>query len=177
MSPDHNAIIGEAPAVSRFLYATGFSGHGFLHAPAVGELVRDLVLRRRSFVDASAMGVERFDESSSLAPEFTSGYSGEGDTPTEQLELLPGAVDKADAFLTDHRATRERFERVASLVDGFETPYGLELLATAHWVATKEGARTPDAIHEWAPGKRQFSRPQIALAVERLADGAWVDAR
>jgi O-acetyl-ADP-ribose deacetylase (regulator of RNase III) len=112
---------------------------------------------------------------------LTSGYSGEGDTPTEQLELLPGAVDKADAFLTDHRATRERFERVASLVDGFETPYGLELLATAHWVATKEGARTPDAIadaiHEWAPGKRQFSRPQIALAVERLADGAWVDAR
>jgi sarcosine oxidase, subunit beta len=70
MSLDHNAIIGEAPAVSRFLYATGFSGHGFMQAPAVGELVRDLVLRRRSFVDAAAMGVERFDESSSLASEF-----------------------------------------------------------------------------------------------------------
>jgi O-acetyl-ADP-ribose deacetylase (regulator of RNase III) len=112
---------------------------------------------------------------------LTSGYSGEGDTPTEQLELLPGAVDKADAFLTDHGATRERFDRVASLVDGFETPYGLELLATAHWVATKEGAQTPDmiadAIYAWGPGKHQFSRPQIALAVQRLADGAWVEAR
>ena len=111
---------------------------------------------------------------------LTSGYSGEGDAPTEQLELLPGAVDKAEAFLTDHRATRERFDRVASLVDGFETPYGLELLATAHWVATKEGARTPDAIadaiYAWGPGKTQFSRSQISLAVERLRDGAWVQA-
>lgn len=111
---------------------------------------------------------------------LTTGYSGEGDAPTEQIELLPGAVDNADAFLTDHRATRERFDRVAALVDGFETPYGLELLATAHWVATKEDARTPDtiaaAIYEWAPGKSQFSRAQISLAVERLADDAWVEA-
>jgi O-acetyl-ADP-ribose deacetylase (regulator of RNase III) len=111
---------------------------------------------------------------------LTSGYSGEGDTPTEQLELLPGAVDKAEAFLIDHRPTRERFDRVASLVDGFETPYGLELLATAHWVATKERAATSDdiadAIYAWGAGKNQFSRAQIALAVERLTDGAWVEA-
>jgi glycine/D-amino acid oxidase-like deaminating enzyme len=70
MSPDHNAIIGEAPAVSRFLYATGFSGHGFMQAPAVGEIMRDLVLRRPSFVDVSAMSVDRFDGSASLAGEF-----------------------------------------------------------------------------------------------------------
>ena len=44
MTPDHNAIIGEAGGVSRFLYATGFSGHGFLQGPAVGEILRDLVL-------------------------------------------------------------------------------------------------------------------------------------
>ena len=44
VTPDHNALIGEAPGVSRFLYATGFSGHGFLQAPAAGEIVRDLVL-------------------------------------------------------------------------------------------------------------------------------------
>ena len=47
MTPDHNALIGEAPAPSRFLYATGFSGHGFQQAPAVGEIVRDLYLGRR----------------------------------------------------------------------------------------------------------------------------------
>jgi sarcosine oxidase subunit beta len=61
VTPDHNAIIGESRAVSRFLYATGFSGHGFLQGPAVGEILRDLVLDRAPFVDVSALSVERFD--------------------------------------------------------------------------------------------------------------------
>lgn len=60
------------------------------------------------------------------------GYTGEGDAPTEQLALLPGAVDEAEAFLAAHPATSDRFDRVARLVEGFETPFGLELLATAH---------------------------------------------
>jgi sarcosine oxidase subunit beta len=68
MSPDHNAIIGEAAGVSRFLYATGFSGHGFLQGPATGELLRDLVLRRPTFADISPLAVERF-ERADLRPE------------------------------------------------------------------------------------------------------------
>jgi sarcosine oxidase, subunit beta len=60
VSPDHNALIGEAAGVSRFLYATGFSGHGFLQAPAVGEIIRDLVLEREPFVDVSALSADRF---------------------------------------------------------------------------------------------------------------------
>ena len=59
-SPDNNALIGETETPSRFLYATGFSGHGFLQGPAVGEIVRDLVLGRDPFVDVSALSVERF---------------------------------------------------------------------------------------------------------------------
>ena len=60
MTPDHNALIGEAEAApGRFLYATGFSGHGFQQAPAVGEIVRDLYLRRQPFVDVSALRVGR----------------------------------------------------------------------------------------------------------------------
>jgi sarcosine oxidase, subunit beta len=69
MTPDHNAIIGEAAAVSRFLYATGFSGHGFLQGPAVGEILRDMVLRRPTFVDVSPLSVERFD-AAALRPEY-----------------------------------------------------------------------------------------------------------
>ena len=69
MTPDHNAIIGEATGVSRFLYATGFSGHGFLQAPAVGEILRDLVLRRPTFVDIGPLGVNRF-QTSALRPEY-----------------------------------------------------------------------------------------------------------
>jgi sarcosine oxidase subunit beta len=69
MTPDHNAIIGEASGVSRFLYATGFSGHGFLQGPAVGEILRDMVLRRPTFVDISPLSVERFD-AAALRPEY-----------------------------------------------------------------------------------------------------------
>jgi sarcosine oxidase, subunit beta len=60
VTPDHNALVGELADVSRFLYATGFSGHGFLQAPAVGEIVRDLLLGREPFVDVSPLSVERF---------------------------------------------------------------------------------------------------------------------
>jgi sarcosine oxidase subunit beta len=60
VTPDHNALVGEATAVSGFLYATGFSGHGFLQAPAIGEIVRDLVLGHEPFVDVEPLSVERF---------------------------------------------------------------------------------------------------------------------
>jgi sarcosine oxidase, subunit beta len=69
MTPDRNAIIGEATGVARFLYATGFSGHGFLQGPAVGEILRDMVLRRPTFVDISPLSVERFD-AAALRPEY-----------------------------------------------------------------------------------------------------------
>ena len=61
-TPDHNALIGEAEGVSRFLYATGFSGHGFLMGPAVGEVVRDLYHGVRPVVDVSALDVRRFQD-------------------------------------------------------------------------------------------------------------------
>jgi sarcosine oxidase, subunit beta len=60
MTPDHNAIVGEASDVSRFLYATGFSGHGFLMGPAIGEVMRDLYLGRPPVVDVSALSLDRF---------------------------------------------------------------------------------------------------------------------
>lgn len=59
-TPDHNALIGESGIVSRFIYATGFSGHGFLMGPAVGEVLRDLVLGHTPAVDVSGFDVERF---------------------------------------------------------------------------------------------------------------------
>ena len=60
MTPDHNALIGESTEVSRFLYAAGFSGHGFLMGPAVGEVMRDLYLGRPPVVDVTALGLHRF---------------------------------------------------------------------------------------------------------------------
>ena len=60
VTPDHNAIVGEVTEVRRFLYATGFSGHGFLQGPAIGEVLRDLVLGHTPVIDVSALDVSRF---------------------------------------------------------------------------------------------------------------------
>ena len=59
-TPDHNGIIGEAADLPGFFYCTGFSGHGFLLGPAVGEVIRDLILGRTPAVDVSAFSVDRF---------------------------------------------------------------------------------------------------------------------
>ena len=66
-TPDANALIGEAATVSRFLYATGFSGHGFSQAPAAAEIIRDLVRGREPFVDITPLRAERFAEHSPIA--------------------------------------------------------------------------------------------------------------
>lgn len=60
VTPDHNALLGEATEVSRVLYACGFSGHGFLQSPAVGEVIRDLYLGRTPEVDVSGFHAGRF---------------------------------------------------------------------------------------------------------------------
>jgi sarcosine oxidase, subunit beta len=65
-TPDHNALIGRAQAPRNFLYATGFSGHGFLQAPAVGELVTDLFHERDSFMDPHPFRADRFRDAEAL---------------------------------------------------------------------------------------------------------------
>ena len=89
-----------------------------------------------------------------------SGYSDGGDAPEKQLELVPGAVVDAEAFLKDHGDARHRFDLVATLVEGFETPFGLELLSTVHWVVMREGATDPNAViaktYAWNERKERF---------------------
>ncbi|MFC0624520.1 NAD(P)/FAD-dependent oxidoreductase [Kribbella deserti] len=69
VTPDHNALIGEADTTNRFLYATGFSGHGFLQGPAVGEVIRDLYLGRKPFVDITPLNAHRFHTATTSHPE------------------------------------------------------------------------------------------------------------
>jgi hypothetical protein len=82
------------------------------------------------------------------------------------------------AFLFDKPQTLQRFERVTELVNGFESPFGLELLATVHWVTDREGARslgdTVGKVHAWNRRKRMFSERQIAIAYDDLEDKGWL---
>jgi O-acetyl-ADP-ribose deacetylase (regulator of RNase III) len=112
---------------------------------------------------------------------YLSGYASAGDKPRQELELVPGAVGDAEKFLEGHAETRRRFERVAELVEGFETPFGLELLSTVHWVVTRAGVRTPSEVvrttYDWSDRKRQFSEEQLLLALNHLSTNNWIAAR
>ena len=109
---------------------------------------------------------------------YVSGFLDSGEAPDKELQLVPGAVPDASAFLEQHADTRARFARVADLVQGFETPFGLELLSTVHWVATHDDARTVDDVvartYAWGDRKRRFSERQIRLALDVLIKKGWI---
>ncbi|RMG09434.1 MAG: FAD-binding oxidoreductase [Planctomycetota bacterium] len=71
-TPDHLPILCEVPWLRGFVSAGGFSGHGFMHAPATGLLVSEIILDggARS-VDIGALSIERFRGDAKLVPEAT----------------------------------------------------------------------------------------------------------
>ncbi len=62
MTPDENPIIGEIPGIKGFFCATGFSGHGFQHGPAVGRILSELILDGNTGFDLSPFRFDRFKE-------------------------------------------------------------------------------------------------------------------
>lgn len=116
-----------------------------------------------------------------LEGHFTSGY-GDSQRPDVEIRLLEGASKEAGDYLEGHEAEHERLSRVNALVDGFMTPYGMELLSSAHWLAEhgKPRARTAEDVvtgmAAWNPRKRRMFRPEhIRIAWERLDQEGWIE--
>jgi O-acetyl-ADP-ribose deacetylase (regulator of RNase III) len=111
---------------------------------------------------------------------FIQGYGDGGDEPSKPLSIVEGAEQDAIKYLVAHPETEARFRRVCDLVSGFESSFGLELLATVHWLRAHENPQSiKDLVrltHAWNARKRQFSPRQIQLANTVLAKGGWVQA-
>ncbi|ART78928.1 type II toxin-antitoxin system antitoxin DNA ADP-ribosyl glycohydrolase DarG [Oceanisphaera avium] len=109
---------------------------------------------------------------------FVSGYADGGDAPAKQLMLIEGATKQASDFLERSPETSARFDKVAELVEGFESPFGLELLATVHWVMKNHPVSSIDDVmnhtYAWNERKRQFTPRQISLAVKVLSNKGWI---
>lgn len=109
---------------------------------------------------------------------FIIGYADGGDQPDKPLEIIPEAAEAASFFLKDKPEVQARFDRVTDLVAGFESPFGLELLSTVHWVASREGARTADEaitlVYAWNERKRRFTEEQIRIAWDTLLVKGWL---
>ena len=111
---------------------------------------------------------------------FITGYGAGEDVPDKQIELKEDAAERSKNYLSDYPDTLERFGRVSELIAGFETPFGMELLTTVHWVADQEGAGNADEAiertYEWNDRKRMFTPEQIHIAWEVLAEHGWLNA-
>jgi O-acetyl-ADP-ribose deacetylase (regulator of RNase III) len=109
---------------------------------------------------------------------YISGYGAGGDAPDKVLELVPGALQDARGALAKRPESLDRFERVARLVEGFESSFGLELLATVHWIATRERPASEDQLiaqfYGWAERKSQFTPHQIRLGTRVLREKGWI---
>lgn len=113
---------------------------------------------------------------------YTRGYGDRAGSKTE-LSLLPGALDGATAVLEADPKATAALNRVSALIEGFETPHGMELLATTHWVAHDPGARATSAeaalsqVHAWNTRKQQvFTAHHVSVAWNRLRDQGWLPA-
>lgn len=111
---------------------------------------------------------------------FTRGYGDRSNVA--QIRLLPGAEEAAEAALGEgDAATRERIAQVTRLIQGFETPYGLELLATVHWAATTDEItdHSEEAVDEyvrsWTARKAELFTPNhISLALQQLQEHGFL---
>lgn len=108
---------------------------------------------------------------------FISGFGDAIDNPKKQIELKIGISELAETFLFAHPETDDRFGRVAGLIKGFETSYGMELLSTVHWVVSHEGvsneADAIEKIHGWSERKRMIPDKHIRLAYQVLEQQNW----
>ena len=81
-------------------------------------------------------------------------------------------------LLQNHPDTRRHFDRVSHLIAGFETPFGMELLATVHWVASRENALKLDDViartYAWNERKRMFEESHIEIAWTTLQEKGWL---
>jgi len=115
-----------------------------------------------------------------LEGHYISGY-GDTQKPDVEIALQPRAAEEADVFLQEHEESRRRLEHVAEVIDGFETPYGMELLSSLHWVATHRDHPAKNAdeaiglVRDWNERKRSlFQDKHMRLAWDRLVSAGLV---
>lgn len=121
----------------------------------------------------------------SLEGHYLRGY---GDRTQKVLDLSPimlvdGADGEARQWLEANAgdATARRIAGVVELVTDFASPYGVELLATVHWTATREtpgadAAALTASVRAWSPRKeRLFTGHHVGIAADRLKTLGWFD--
>ncbi len=111
---------------------------------------------------------------------------GDHDQSETELQVEQDAVIEATEFLKSDSESQARLKRVKHLIEGFETPFGMELLATVHWVSHELGTHDLDPVLEgvrnWVPGQKAWNQRKselmtegkVRLALSQLHTKGWL---
>ena len=109
------------------------------------------------------------------------GYGDGKNSPDVPIKLKPKAKEEAKKYLADKPVVLDHFERVVELIEGYETPYGMELLSSVHWVAAheNESAKTDveiaiKEVHNWNERKARIKSEHIKIAWKTLREQGWL---
>jgi len=114
---------------------------------------------------------------------FSRGIHAGSNKPDTKIELIPEAVSQAESLIRDSNGANQgsaaRMQKVTDLIEGFESPYGMELLASVHWIHSHEGCMDEEqiieAVHSWSERKRKILKPEhIRIAWRRLKEKNWI---
>jgi O-acetyl-ADP-ribose deacetylase (regulator of RNase III) len=112
---------------------------------------------------------------------FVVGFGDGRNSPETPIAAKPEAIAEAESFLNQHPLTVSRFERVTRLIEGFETPFGMELLSSVHWCAVKDWNRhgtleeVIGCVRAWNDRKARLFEPErVRLAWDRLHEEGWL---
>lgn len=115
-----------------------------------------------------------------LEGHYLVGYGDGQDSPSKPIEIQQGALEEASKLLEHNSETLARMNRVSKLIDGFEDPYGLELLSSVHWVmlnntsAQVSADAAIQAVHEWSDRKKLTLKPEhLQKAWDQLKTLHW----
>ena len=114
-----------------------------------------------------------------LEGHYIEGFGDGGENPEKIITLKPTAIKEANNLLDKTPVVQDHFKRVRNLIEGFESPDGLELLASTHWLITQENLQSlTDVIagfHSWNSKKKRFTDRQITIAFKTLERKNWLE--
>lgn len=117
-----------------------------------------------------------------LEGHFIRGY-GDRSSGNAQISLIPEAVKEAHEYLKDKPDIEESFDKIKCLIEGFESPYGLELLSTIHWLTVTENTAEDNIdnliskVGQWSKRKKNLMKTDhIKKAYDHMKLCGWMPA-
>jgi len=148
---------------------------------AVGEPLNKVVFKKHFFGPYADVLRYVLDK---MEGHFITGYADGLNKPETPIELKEDAAKEALIYLDEHLETKQRFDKVAKLIEGYESQNGMELLSTVHWVATQEldinnttTAELVSQVHSWNSRKAQMKPHHILAAWNRLKEQNWLEKK